>query len=125
MNDLFSVQAGALSKYLQPETVDAVLRSEAEQEAEDRMLGVAQDKPGSEGTEPPKDGKEKLDLTTGPQPEPEVDLSSATMKAKVPQILQIPAELKSPPDAEPTPAPPTIDLHLHHFQVGFVKSFRV
>ncbi len=35
------MQAGALNKHLQPETADLVHRQEAEQEAENRRLGVS------------------------------------------------------------------------------------
>ncbi len=112
------MQAGALSKHLQPETVDGILRSEAEKEEEDRKLGVSESKPGSDSTEAAKELKDKLDLTQGPQPEPEVDLSGACIRSKVPDILQIPAELKDHPGCSPKPGPSTVQLHLYHFQVA-------
>ena len=111
------MQAGALNKHLQPETADLVHRQEAEQEAENRRLGVS-----DEGK--PISGKpDMLDNAAGPQPEPEVELGGATMKTKIPDVLLVPEGLKDAGVSAPgTKKAASVQLHLYHFQVRFLPA---
>ena len=84
-----SAQAGALSKHLQPETADLVHRSEAEQEADNRRLGVSE-----EDNAAPQEPEDTFDPAGGPQPEPETDMSNVTIKTKIPKVLQVPEALQ-------------------------------
>ena len=103
---------GALNHHLQPEAADTVQRSEANNEAEERAIGIAEDD-GPSGS--PQDmGR----FAGGPQPEPRFELGETVIRPKVPDILQVPKGFKH---AEPAPSQasrkPTVQLHLYYFQV--------
>lgn len=107
-----------MNKHLQPETADLVHRSEAEQEADNRRMGVSEDANAATA-----EGADPFDAAGGPQPEPETDVSIIAIKTRIPKILQVPEALqdvgaKVPGDPESC----IVQLQLYQFQVSCDSS---
>ena len=108
------MQVGALNKHLQPETADLVHRSEAEQEADNRRMGVSE-----EANAATPESADPFDAAGGLQPEPETDVSNIAIKTRIPRILQVPEALQDLGAKVPGgPELSIVQLHLYQFQVS-------